>query len=389
MIGRGLRLFGTARWFWDAVKEINPADVKADLDAPLDIAVYGRPGSGRTSLVRALFGAEAEGRPQHGVATFDLGAGAVAAGGPLDLAILALDASQPDWSDERRVAHQVEARGVPLLLVLTHADALERPEQGRRAMAAQFPGHPPELQAVVDPRDAAGTRIALVQKLLDVVPSRRLALAHRFPTLRRAVAEDLIREASRVNGQFALVSALPSAIPLLGFFVGGMADTLILTKNQAMLVFKLAGIYGRDIDDRFGVMREILPVIGSAFIWRTLARTAVGALAAPGGPTAAFAALPKAAVAFMGTYAVGEAARYYYERGKAPPPEAYARFREDAQRLYGEVNAQLKALLASRAGGSPPPNGAASAPAPAAPDPVSPTPPAPQPPTTGAAPPNR
>jgi hypothetical protein len=53
----------------------------------------------------------------------------------------------------------------------------------------------------------------------------------------------------------------------------------------------------------------------------------------------------------MGTYAVGEAARYYYERGKEPPPEAYARFREDALRLYGDVNAQLKALLAARTGG--------------------------------------
>ena len=31
-----------------------------------------------------------------------------------------------------------------------------------------------------------------------------------------------------------------------------MADILMLTKNQAMLVFKLAAIYGRDVDDRIG-----------------------------------------------------------------------------------------------------------------------------------------
>ena len=70
-----------------------------------------------------------------------------------------------------------------------------------------------------------------------------------------------------------------------------MADILVLTKNQAMLVFKLAAIYGRNIDDKIGILKEIMPVIGSAFLWRTAARTAVGLAPAP------IAALPKAAIA--------------------------------------------------------------------------------------------
>jgi uncharacterized protein (DUF697 family) len=229
-------------------------------------------------------------------------------------------------------------------------DALERPEQGRRALASQFPAHPPELTALVDPRDVEATRVALVRKILATIPAARMALGHRYPTLRRAVADDLIREAARVNGQLALMSSLPAVIPLLGFFVGGMADALLLTKNQAMLVFKLAALYGRDIDDRMGVMREIMPVVGGALVWRTIARTAAGAFGVLGGPAAVLSALPKAAIGYVGTYVVGEAARYYYERGKEPPPEVLVQFREEARRLYGELNEVLKARLRARAG---------------------------------------
>ena len=83
-----------------------------------------------------------------------------------------------------------------------------------------------------------------------------------------------------------------------------------------------------------------MPVIGSAFIWRTAARTAVGLLPAP------VSALPKAAIAYIGTYLVGEAARYYYEHGDRPPPEVVRSFQADARRLYQSVNDDLKERFA-------------------------------------------
>jgi uncharacterized protein (DUF697 family) len=158
----------------------------------------------------------------------------------------------------------------------------------------------------------------------------------------------LIREASRVNAQFALMSSLPALVPVLGMFLGGMADILILTKNQAMLVFKLAALYGRDVDDRMGVLREIAPVIGSAFVWRTAARTAVGLAPAP------ISALPKAAIAYLGTYTVGQAARYYYERGNKPSPDVIQGFQHEARRLYGSLNDALKQRFAGARTALPP-----------------------------------
>ena len=84
-----------------------------------------------------------------------------------------------------------------------------------------------------------------------------------------------------------------------------------------------------------------MPVIGSAFIWRTTARLAVGLAPAP------LSALPRAAIAYFGTYLVGQAARYYYEHGDRPPPEVLRAFQGDARRLYDNFNESLKLRFAA------------------------------------------
>jgi len=144
------------------------------------------------------------------------------------------------------------------------------------------------------------------------------------------------------------MSSLPSLIPVLGMFMGGMADILVITKNQAMLVFKLAGIHGRNVDDRIAILKEILPVIGSAFIWRSAARAAVGLAPAP------LSALPRAAIAYVGTYVVGQAARYFYEQGDRPSPEVLRSFQADAWLRYQSVNDLLKQRFSVTPRGRPP-----------------------------------
>jgi uncharacterized protein (DUF697 family) len=339
MLQRATQVFGLGRYFWDALREINPNDVRQELERPVTLGYFGRPGSGRHTLAGALLGQVGAEPPGRGISINETDTAAVSAAGSLDLAFVLLDATEPDWSAERRVAAQLGARGCPTFLIVTHADELSVPQQAATALRSQFPNQPPELMAVVDPRNAEATRARLVGPLLKTVPTLRLTLGHRFPGLRRVVAEDLIRESAWVNAQFALISSLPSIVPILGFFVGGMADMLVLTKNQAMLVFKLAALHGRDIDDRIGILKEIMPVVGSAFLWRTAARVAIGLAPPP------IAALPKAAIAYVGTYVVGQAARYYYERGDRPTPEVLQSFKDEAMRRYRSVNDLLKQRL--------------------------------------------
>jgi uncharacterized protein (DUF697 family) len=117
-----------------------------------------------------------------------------------------------------------------------------------------------------------------------------------------------------------------------------MADVLVLTKNQVLLIFKLAGLYGRDL--RFGreLLLEIVPVVGGAFLWRTTARALVGLL--PG----IIGILPKTLVAYVGTYVVGEIARYYFRFGRKPPPEVVRELSAQGLRIAREALSRLPKL---------------------------------------------
>ena len=136
----------------------------------------------------------------------------------------------------------------------------------------------------------------------------------------------VIHQTSLANAEFALLSSLPANVPLLGLGAAG-ADVVVLTKNQAMMLLKLAAVYGRSLDSKRRLLAEVAPVVGAAFLWRSLARAAVGLL--PG----AIAAAPKILVAFAGTYLVGRVAQHYYRFGLRPPREALDRYGEEALAL--------------------------------------------------------
>src|SRR5665648_1080009 len=99
---------------------------------------------------------------------------------------------------------------------------------------------------------------------------------------------------------------VPSRVPILGSPISA-ADTMILTKNQALLVYRLALACGAPPDFQRRMI-EITPVIGGAVIWRQIAGALIGLV--PG-----YGVVPKTAVAFGGTYVVGLAATRWYETG--------------------------------------------------------------------------
>ena len=148
------------------------------------------------------------------------------------------------------------------------------------------------------------------QAIVRVGDDHELALGRTFPVLRQAAALHVVNTTSKVNGQFALVSNIPALIPLVGGVLAAGADTIILTKNQLMMIFKLAAIHGRDVNDRFRIYREMVPVVGAGLAWRTVARELAAMM-----PFAA-GTVPKVAIAVAGTYAAGMAAHVYYLEGK-------------------------------------------------------------------------
>ena len=119
-------------------------------------------------------------------------------------------------------------------------------------------------------------------------------LAVRLPALRRAYCDRVVLANASQNAVIGAVIIIPGA------------DMPAMTANQIRMVLKIAAAYGEQI----GLDRalEILSVVGTAFVFRTLARQALDFV--PG-----FGWALKGAVGFTATVALGEAAIAYFEAG--------------------------------------------------------------------------
>ena len=193
------------------------------------------------------------------------------------------------------------------------------------------------LAQFVDP-DTPGAGLRVAGAVFDALPAEaRLAAARRLPGLRPLYAQRLTSEVSVSNAAFALASGVPSLVPFLGIPISA-ADTIVLTKNQALMVYRLALACGAPPEFQRRML-EITPVIGGAVLWRQIAGALVGLV--PG-----YGIVPKTAVAFGGTYVVGLAATRYYEAGiltdeerKRITKEAAGRAREAATMMVEQARA--------------------------------------------------
>lgn len=150
---------------------------------------------------------------------------------------------------------------------------------------------------------------ATIAEILRGNEDIELALARQFPAFRSPVVEATIHAVARENALFALATALPDVIPSLvelPWALGEFAsDTVFLTGNQIRMAFLLAAAYGKEV----GFLNQkgaILSIAAGAFGWRALARELVGKIPLGGG------LIPKGAIAYAGTYAVGKALELLY-----------------------------------------------------------------------------
>lgn len=164
-------------------------------------------------------------------------------------------------------------------------------------------------------------RLEIARRMGD----RSTAIGRAFPAMRAAAAKYTIDETAVANAQFALVSNIPAILPIVGGLAAAGADFIVLTKNQVMMIYKLAAIYGRNLDEQTKLIQEIAPVVGVGFAWRTLAREAAAFL-----PFAA-GTVPKIAVAYAGTAVAGRAAEFYYRTNRRPSQQQLKQYAEQAR----------------------------------------------------------
>ncbi len=177
-------------------------------------------------------------------------------------------------------------------------------------------------------------------------PDRAPAFGRSLPAFRPAATKQIIDETAMANAQFSLVSNIPTLLPIVGNIAAAGADFIVLTKNQVMMLYKLAAAFGRDLHDQRGILQEVLPVVGAGLVWRTVARQATTWL-----PFAA-GTIPKLVIAYVGTMAVGRGAEFYYRTGMKPSRSQMKLFAQQAAEMLRKLNLPVvRNLVKERNGG--------------------------------------
>ncbi len=140
-----------------------------------------------------------------------------------------------------------------------------------------------------------------------------LPLARTLPAFRPEVCKNIIQTISLENAIFVASTSMGNIIPTplapLTALAASAGDLVVLTANQIRMLFMLAAAHGRDIGFK-QQSAEITSILGAAFGWRSIARELVGQIPLGGG------IIPKAAIAFAGTWAAGEGIVYFYTTGR-------------------------------------------------------------------------
>jgi hypothetical protein len=256
----------------DAIGKLNPQEVKQLAERPLRVKLRAGSETGFEQMIRMLL---------------------------------------PDTLSEERRRH-----GAALIQLEGEPDGPVKPE-----VTIVLKGLPAEPSAFVY---QPGREKVLVREVLERQPDLEIPLARAFPIFREETAQRLVQRASFENAAFSVATALPNIAPFLGFIwsPGEFAsDTAFLTLNQIRMIFLLAAASDRPVgytDQK----TEIASIITGAFGWRAVARELAGKIPAGGG------LIPKAAIAFAGTWVVGASVERLYRVGygytRAERSEAYA-----------------------------------------------------------------
>jgi hypothetical protein len=180
----------------------------------------------------------------------------------------------------------------------------------------------PEGTLVFDPAKPE----LLVAAVIEAKQDLGLCLARAFPPFRRPVTDRIIGNVAKENALFSIMTALPGIAPGLNIpwaVPETASDTAVLTVNQIRMAFLLAAASDRPVGYR-EQKGEIASVIAGAFGWRTLARELAGRIPLGGG------VIPKAAIAFAGTYVAGLSLERLYRVG-------YGLTRAERRLAYGEA----------------------------------------------------
>ncbi len=307
--------------FWNIVREINLDAIRQRAETPVRLLVVGEPRQ-RLALTTLLLGSSTAPYPMLSLVDAADVTGAVSREAA-DIALIVSGGSDvpPPLASARAL---LVSRRIPVVTVLVgsvgYLDTFARHGEHRRLVV-------PSLET-----DSAQ---AFAEKLFDAVaPDTRVALARQFPGLREPLFEQLIDETSRANASYAFSTGLAEIVPLLDVPLN-VGDIIVLTKNQMIMAYRIALAAGKEGKPR-DVIGELTGVIGGSLIFRQIARELIGLVPVVG-------IIPKVAVAYGGTWAIGRAVALWATGGEQATRRSLQQLYRTGLERGREVARQLSA----------------------------------------------
>lgn len=318
---------------WNTIKEIDLKPYRAEAQRGIRIAVAGKSGSGRHNLADQMRRDPA--RPSvvtvSPVLILDLDHmdEAFQRGSQADLIILMMDAGQIDIITEIQLARRWLNTGKKMLVVINQKTDSSNVESVTPSVSLDPWGTWGKKHVLAgDIEDSNFITQKFCALVVELVPDLWLALGRYFPLFRIPIAKQMINDTCLSNATYAISTSLAEVVPVLDIPLN-VADMFVLTKAQAFLVYKLGLMLGFSFEWQ-DYIKEFSGVLGGGFFWRQIARQLVGLIPAWG-------IVPKAAVAYAGTYVVGYVVLQWYLTGRHIS-------RKQMRELYSNAFAQGKIL---------------------------------------------
>jgi len=288
--------------FWSLVKEVDLGPIRQEALAGIKIAIIGAVGSGRAELADQMRRDPARSHLKVNTPLLILEMDNINPAIKADIIILMVDPANPDLSFEKNLARKIANKGRKVLVFLHQLDK-------------------PQDMMIISPEIEWGKNRVVCGSVNDnkflletfapaiiaLVPGKLLGLGRYFPLFRVPIAHYLINDNCISNAAYALSTGLAETVGIFNIPIA-VADSIILTKNQAYLAYKLGLTLGystrwQDYIAEFG------GVLGGGFVWRQIARTLVGIIPIWG-------IIPKTTIAYSGTYVVGNTILQWYLTGR-------------------------------------------------------------------------
>ncbi len=293
----GLRDLGN---IWTTFKEIDIRPIAKEAETHVLLAFVGAKGVGKTTLIDSLRH-DSRGNERVVTPAIEADISSASQADAADLIILVLDSTRTGFEQEIDQFLQWARLGKKLLVFYNKIDLVR---DANPAISTGTWGN--TRIAFGSANDPDSLRTELIPRILEELPDRHLSLARHYPLFRYPVSRELINDTSVANATYSLGTGLAEIIPLLDIPFN-VADMMVLTKNQALMVYKLGLALG--LPTRWQEhATQLGGVVGAGFMWRQIARQLIGLIPVWG-------IVPKVAVAYAGTYAVGEAIMYWYRTG--------------------------------------------------------------------------